>query len=45
MAHNLAYLEYQVPPGARAAGVANSRARWHDEGDSHWSQRTPAFSS
>jgi len=43
MAHNLAYLECQVPPGSRAAGVAISRARWHDEGDSHWSQRTPAI--
>ena len=45
MAHNLAYLECQVPPGSRAAGVAISRARWHDEGDSHWSQRTLAISS
>jgi len=45
MAHTLAYLECQVPPGSRAAGVAISRARWHDEGDSHWSQRTPAISS
>ena len=43
MAHNLAYLERQVPPGSRAAGVAISRARWHYEGDSHWSQRTPAI--
>jgi hypothetical protein len=41
MAHNLAYLECQVPPRSRAAGVAISRARWHDEGDSHWSKRTP----
>jgi hypothetical protein len=43
MAHNLAYLECQVPPGSGAAGVAISRVRWHDEGDSHWSQRTPAI--
>jgi hypothetical protein len=35
MAHNLAYLDRQVPPRSRAAGVAISRARWHDEGDSH----------
>ena len=43
MAHNLAYLDVQVPPGSRAAGVAISRARWHDEGDSHWAQRTLAI--
>jgi hypothetical protein len=43
MACTLAYLECQVPPGSRAAGVAISHARWHDEGDSHWSQRTPAI--
>ena len=43
MAHNLAHLDRQVPPGSRAAGVAISRARWHDEGDSHWAQRTLAI--
>ena len=43
MARHLAYLQCQVPPGSRAAGVAISRARWHDKSDSHWSQRTPAI--
>jgi hypothetical protein len=33
MADNLADLDCQVPPGSRAAGVAISRTRWHDEGD------------
>ena len=41
MAHNLADLDCQVPPGSRAAGVAISRTRRHDEGDSRWVQGTP----
>ena len=31
MARHLADLDCQVPPGSRAAGVAISRARWHDK--------------
>src|SRR5260370_3471771 len=41
MAHDLADLDCQMPPGSRAAGVAISRTRWHDEGDSRWVQATP----
>jgi len=41
MAGNLADLDCQVPPGSRAAGVAISRTRRHDEGDDHWAQGTP----
>ena len=33
MARHLADLDCQVPPGSRAAGVAISRTRWHDNGD------------
>src|ERR1700722_14045188 len=40
MAHNLADLGCHVPPGSGAAGVAISRARWRDEGDSHYAQRS-----